>query len=284
MDCERALETLDPYVDGELESVAVIATERHLDACSECRAELASIRLLKHAVRERLVGPPAPAGLEQRLLLALDAEDAKQQPRLLGRGPSSWAAILAVAAGVALALASALGPIGVGELAAGGYGDRSLATQAGVAGHGAVDVLSDIVRRHTDGLPDDIVGDTPERVAPWFSGKLGFRVQPVDFGQPQVRFAGARVSHVGDQQAAKLQYDVGEGRLTLLVFPAQPSIREALSAHAGRHERVGSRTVTYHNVQGYTVPIVEHDGVVYAFTGDLDRQQLLRLAASAQVR
>ena len=41
--------------------------------------------------------------------------------------------------------------------------------------------------------------------------------------------------------------------------------------------------MTYHNVHGYTVPVFEHDGVVYAFTGDLDQRRLLQLVASARL-
>jgi hypothetical protein len=35
--------------------------------------------------------------------------------------------------------------------------------------------------------------------------------------------------------------------------------------------------------EDYTVPVFEHDGVVYAFTGDLDQQRLLKLVASARL-
>ena len=74
-----------------------------------------------------------------------------------------------------------------------------------------------------------------------------------------------------------------------MVFQAPPSFQEVLHndrliARVGAHrERIGQRVVTYRNVQGYTVPIIEHDGITYAFTGDLDQQQLLHLVASAVV-
>jgi hypothetical protein len=41
--------------------------------------------------------------------------------------------------------------------------------------------------------------------------------------------------------------------------------------------------VTYRNINGYTVPMIEHDGVVYAFTGDLDQRRVLQLVASARL-
>jgi hypothetical protein len=56
-----------------------------------------------------------------------------------------------------------------------------------------------------------------------------------------------------------------------------------MARSGGHRERFGSRVVTYHNVQGYTVPILEHDGIAYAFTGDLDQHRLLQLVASARL-
>ena len=84
-------------------------------------------------------------------------------------------------------------------------------------------------------------------------------------------------------------FRVGDVRLTSVVFQAQPSLHQVLSdAHAAqrwgaRRERIGSRVLTYRNVQGYTVPFIEHDGVVYAFTGDLEQNRLLKLVADAQL-
>jgi len=111
----------------------------------------------------------------------------------------------------------------------------------------------------------------------------------VEWSEPSVRLLGARVSHIGDRQAIKLYYGVGDSRLTTVVFQPTPSLHQVLSdEHAAqqlgvRRERIGSRVLSYQNVRGYTVPMIEHDGVVYAFTGDLDQRQLLRMVASARL-
>ena len=42
-----------------------------------------------------------------------------------------------------------------------------------------------------------------------------------------------------------------------------------------RRVKIGDRIVTYHSVNDYTVPMIERNGVVYAFTGDLERRKLL---------
>jgi hypothetical protein len=150
-------------------------------------------------------------------------------------------------------------------------------------------IFDDIVDRHTDRLPTEIQTDAPEQADTWLQDKLAFRARSVQFAEPRVRFMGARVSNVGSSQAARLYYNVGNSRLTLIVFRPPPSLRRAMqpdsdiSGWGGQRARVGQRVVTYRTVRGYTVPIIQHDDVAYAFTGDLDREQLLRLVAAARL-
>jgi hypothetical protein len=161
-------------------------------------------------------------------------------------------------------------------------GHQGVQTEAGIVD--PLGVLGEVVQRHVDQLPSDINAEPPDQVTSWFRGKVAFRMRPVEFNEPQVHFIGARVSHVQDRTAANLYYSVGSSRLTTVVFQPPPSFQHALhDDHLLHRERLGSRVVTYHNVHGYTVPVFEHDGVVYAFTGDLDQQRLLKLVASARL-
>jgi anti-sigma factor RsiW len=279
MDCKFVRLHLDAYVDAELEPTPVIDFERHLDLCSGCRNELSLARLLQRGLRE-LPRETAPAALKQRVERVLDETTGQPLPFLLHlRGP--WAGV-AVAASMVMVVGAVVRS----------DGDAPRAQPDTINGDVApVGLLGDVVARHTDQLPTEIAAERPEQVTNWFRGKVGFRVRSVEFTEPQVqvRFMGARVSHIGDRQAAKLYYSVGDSRLTGVVFQSPPSLQRVLHddqliARLGAHrERVGSRIVTYRNVQGYTVPILEHDGITYAFTGDLDQRQLLRLVASARL-
>ncbi len=276
MDCKLLRAHLDAYADGELEATPVIEFEQHLDSCAACRNELALTRLLQQGVR-RLESPAAPASLRRRVAVALD-EAAVGEDGQHGRGP--WASVLAVAAALMLAVGAAVRSDSTSPV-----GHEGVAT-ADVAPLG---VLGDIVARHMDQLPADIAADRPEQVASWSSGKVGFRVRSVEFTEPQVRLLGARVSHIGAQQAVKLYYSVGHSPLTTLEFQAPPSLERALhddrlmARWGGHRQRFGTRVVTYHNIHGYTVPIVEQDGIAYAFAGDLDQHRLLQLVASARL-
>jgi hypothetical protein len=98
---------------------------------------------------------------------------------------------------------------------------------------------------------------------------------------------GARISQVGSNQAARLYYSVGDSQLTLVMFKPSPSLEQALRTesqleHAGgKRVRMSGREVPYRTLQGYTVPLVQDNGIVYAFTSDLDERMLLQLVATA---
>jgi anti-sigma factor (TIGR02949 family) len=255
MDCKFVRARLDAYVDAELEPTPVIEFERHLDACRDCRNELSLARLVQRSVRE-LPMPVAPEALKARVLRALDDVSAQQQGAPLHtRGP--WSFALAAAGGVLLVF---------GAVMQSDSSRGSAVRTAGASEMAPVRLLGDVVARHMDQLPAEIAADQPEQVTSWFRGKVAFRVRSVEFTEPKVRFMGARVSHIG---AASLQQVLHDDQL--------------VARWGARRARFGSRVLTYQNVDGYTVPILEHDGIVYAFTGDLDQRKLLQLVASAKL-
>ncbi|HEY2943800.1 MAG TPA: zf-HC2 domain-containing protein [Vicinamibacteria bacterium] len=110
MTCDEARDRLDDYVDGALDEAAFQEMELHVATCAECRAEERALRaLLAHAAAlpaERTPSRDLWAGVEARL--------AEARPRGWRPGPRlGWVAGLAAAAGVILALSTALhGPGG----------------------------------------------------------------------------------------------------------------------------------------------------------------------------
>jgi anti-sigma factor RsiW len=280
MDCNIARARLDAYVDQELEPTPVLELDQHFESCGDCRCELDVRRLLKRAVAAT-PAPVAPRALRLRVGRALDAAGHDGNPIV---GSRRWTTVLSVAAVLALF---------VGSWLRGGQLMPQVSDQkayiAPDIGDLPLGMLGDIVERHVDQLPADITPDRPEQVTSWSRDKVRFRVRTVEWGEPSVRLLGARVSHIGDNQAIKLYYGMGDSRLTTVVFQVTPSVHQMLSdanvaQREGVHrERIGSRVLSYQNVRGYTVPLIEHDGVVYAFTGDLDQRQLLHLVASAKL-
>ena len=275
MDCKLVRDHLDAYVDGEIDPSPMLEFEQHLDACSGCRNEVTLMRAVQRGVQE-LQAPAAPLALRQRVARALDEKspaDERGPRRAILSGVLSTAAVAAVV---------------FGAMARPHQGAQP-EQRADMTDLPPFSMLGDIVARHTDELPADIHDQPPEMVDNWFRNKVRFRVRSVEFKEPHVQLVGGRVSNVRDMPAVKLYYRVGDVRLTSVVFQASPSFHQVLSdAHAaqrwGAHrERIGSRVLTYRNVQGYTVPLIEHDGVVYAFTGDLEQHRLLQLVADARL-
>ena len=275
MDCKLARARLDAYVDRELEPTPVLELDRHFDGCADCRCELEVRGLLKRAVAST-PSPVAPRALRLRVERALDAAGHGASPVV---GGGRWTTALSVAAAFALAAGAWVRTDQPGGMQTAGL----------TADVPPIGVVGDIVARHVDQLPADITPDRPEQVTTWSRDKVAFRVRSVEWAEPSVRLLGARISHIGDRQAVKLYYGVGESRLTTVVFQPTPSLHQVLSDDSAAQrlgvlrERFGSRVLSYQSVRGYTVPMIEHDGVVYAFTGDLDQRQLLRLVGGARL-
>lgn len=268
MDCHLVQKHLGAYIDGELEASPAIELENHLEGCSECLAEATLAQGLKAGIRSQMAAVEAPVALRGRIERALDGVT----PGAERGGTANSLSTLALAAAALLVV----GVFGVTD-------DR--AGSALTAGSGMqLPVLQEVVQRHKDELPVDVEVREPERATTWFRSRLGFRVRPV-LNQPDAELVGARISYVASQQAAKLYYRVGDSRVTAVVFRATPDMRRVLGPGAAgvRQVTVGGRKVAYQNIQGYTVPVFEDGGLVYAFTGDLDESRLLRLAASAKL-
>lgn len=264
MNCDMVEKHLDAYLDAELDVTAQVGLEQHLEQCEPCHERLALQRRWSARVRQSIQRPVAPAHLRARLSEALDQEERREQ----GFWQGGWGNRYVVPASAAAALMMFFGGVLSDE---GIEGLQKGALQ--------LPIFEDVVQRHAHELPAEVRGDEPEQVVTWFRGKVKFPVRPVKFRGASVRLVGARISHVHDRQAATLYYNVDGRRVTMVIFePRRPLRNEA------RRVEMQGRELYYQHVHGYTVPIMEHNGITYAFTGDLDQKALLQLAANAQLR
>lgn len=308
--CDHVQKHVGTYVDGELDPSTALEFDRHLGACDSCREHLAFELATREHLRDALLAPPsrgressvvAPPGLADRVRRALLEEDRgaplPERERAHVVVPEDdywrpgWRVVPAAAAAAAVIFAGA-----------------AMAAQAGRPD--GAEALADVVRLHSAALPadvtvsermpsgpnvvpvqngfvrasnsrDDATGpsgaeSSSDRVAIWFRGKVGFPVRPAEFARRDVRLVGARVSNVRERQAAALYYEVGGHRMTVVVtdLPVGDSADEV---------QVDGQRLRYQELRGHRVPVREEAGLSYAFTGDVDRETLLQLAASARV-
>lgn len=290
--CEVFRRHVGAVADGEVDPDTQIEFEQHLATCGPCRVHLSFARGFKQRVREAAEQwPGAPADLTDRIRKALDAEDARRIAALPGvpvgasqtdRPPLGMAGVRLLPLKAKVAVPAAAAAVALAVLAAREGGnplglEESLTVDASAAG--APSIFEDVVRRHSSEHPAEVSGP-PTTVASWFRGKLRFPVRPIEFTTARdVRLVGARISNVRDREAAAFFYVVGGHRVTVMVFePPVPVDRLA------RRANIRGRGVYYGLAHGYTVPVVEYDGLTYAIAGDLDRRSLLMLAANARVR
>lgn len=256
MNCAAIERYEDAFVDGEVDASARIEVERHLAACATCRERLAFVGWLKQRLKQEAQAK-APEALRQRVQQALRQE---READAFGRVDMSWRATAAVAA-VALMI------FGVG---------RAVQSQSQVLQAGVAPLLEDVVRVHGRSYPAEVAqGDQ----VPTFEQRVGFPVRSVEFSDPSVRFLGARAVEVGGRHAVTLRYETHGRPMTVVAF--RPPAR---AGQFGERVESGGRTIRYVRVQGHLVPLVEHQGVLYAVVGDLDPEDGLRLAAHASLR
>jgi anti-sigma factor RsiW len=281
MNCGLVRRYSDAYVDGELDPATQLDFEQHLAVCAGCQEEVAFARQMKAHVRDALSNTRAPAHLHDLVRARLDEVDARgatatapaREPLVRIVPMRLKHAIPLAAAAVVLMTASFV------------FSSRGAVTEGADARQAAtvssVPIFEDVVRVHTNDLPADVAGGQPQEVTRWFRNKVSFPVRPAEFERRDAKLLGARLSNVRDRRAAALFYDVGGSRVTVVVFDQD---RQRHLDQSLRRAHLLGREVRYQQVNGYVVPVREQAGLTYAFTGDLDRHSLLRLAATARVQ
>lgn len=259
MNCACVERCLDAFVDQEHDGLAVGEIESHLASCAECGERVKVARWLKASLKKE-AKVTAPPELRLRVQAALAEEGATGSFRQLD---SSWRTTAAAAA-------MALFVFGVG----GALEMKGRTAQAGMV----TSLFEDVVRAHSRTYPAEVAqGD---QVPAYFQERVGFPVRPVKFADPALHFVGARHAEVGGRKAVTLRYEAPSGRrVTVVAFRLPPQAEPV-----GEQAQAAGRTLRYVRVGGHLVPLVEHDGVVYAVVGDLNSEEPLKIAAHASLR
>lgn len=289
--CRVVRRHVDALVDGELDTTTQVEFDQHLGTCPICREHVLFAKSVKTATKRALGTARAPEALRLRVLTALDAAPSplERRPRLPAGSSAEMTAPPAFAAHVVAPVAPPAEPARPARRAF-QFAMPAAAAAAVLVVFGSptdsmpmaapsiVPLAEDVVRRHSAAPPPEVAGPG-NQMSGWFRGMLAFPARPVEFkGNETASLVGARLSNVREREAAAFYYEVNGRRVTVMVF------EPPASGFAGA-ERVHmhGRDVYFRNVHGYTVPMVEEDGLAYAFTGDLDSGSMMRLAATARV-
>jgi anti-sigma factor RsiW len=198
MDCE----SLHLYFDGELDTVAAIAFERHLETCAQCRADLAEFRAIRRHLQDELTRMPAGESFEQKIHSGLDADPANEAP--IRRRGWNWQKLAVAAAMVAMVSSGTTFYLEQpSEESLWTHGIVNAHERALLAGH-TIDVASS--SRHT--------------VKPWFSGKTTIAPLVADLSDVGYPLIGGRLDVPLDRAMPVIVYGAGPHLISLYMRPA----------------------------------------------------------------
>lgn len=248
---------LDAWLDGRLAPDERREAELHLAECAECAGLRDALVATRRVLRTGLDDEPPPAGLEARILAALDHEDTR------GTGPSGaprWRRLaLPLAAGLALAVAAAVlllrGPAEATDPVAAAFGQYAALTGPAPPA----------------GLRAETAAEVEDR---WRRAGLGFPARVLDMSMMGIGVVGGDATRLAGMPAARALYQ-GDGPLVVCwMFPGEeadlPPPVEVRFDH-GFEFRIYS--------QGEATLVVWREGeVLCALAGTGDRDQVLGLA------
>jgi anti-sigma factor RsiW len=225
VNCPDALPLIDPYLDGELDTVHALEVEQHLAGCAECAARREALQRLRDSIARADLRVAAPPELRERLLAAAAADMATASaPKPVVNRPARWTP----PAWTGLAAAMVLAALLAWTLIAGRRaGETPLAHELVVA-----HVRSLMVEHLTD-----VASSDQHTVKPWFKGKVDFSPDVRDLSAEGFTLVGGRLDYLDNQPAAVLVYQRRKHLINLFIWRGSkgPAAPEALPARQGFH-------------------------------------------------
>ena len=242
MECERARELIDAYVDRELDVSLSPEIERHIESCSTCRALYEGRRALSAQLQEPALYVAAPERLRRRIAGAIAAESARAPLRPVRR---QWLQLAAACIGAAM--------LGSG------------ATYLSTTGSNRPSLADEVVANHVRSLlVENRVVDVPSSdehtVKPWFNGKLDFAPPVVDLTSDGFPLLGGRLDYADQRTVAALIYRHRQHIINLFLWPTDRGASDSGVAAA--------------SLQGYHVIHWSGGGMTYWAVSDLNPEDL----------
>ncbi len=247
MNCDDIQNALYVYLDGEFAELEARDFERHVDACARCTKLMVREGRFLEAVRDAAPQDPAPAGLRDRLALAIDNAPSPLPATLpVAPRPRGWAFALAAAALVLVAVGLSVGTTASAENT----------------------VIDESVATHQKSLPMEVRG-SHRNVSDFLQQNVPFAVDLPTFQDPTARLVGARLTRVHGREAVLLNYEVDGERMSVIQLAAETSVDDAEPAVQSK--------------RGFDVWTFKRKGVLNSFVGR-DARSVRRLVRAAYRR
>jgi anti-sigma factor RsiW len=244
------------HLDGELDLVADLEVQRHIEECPRCASEYAALRAMRTRLKDEEFRFEAPAELREKIRRAVAASPQTRSaaPQRSGgykaqRRPWVPRAIrFAIPMAVGAMLALVLAPRMIAPTL-----DQRLASEV-VASH-----VRSLMATHLM----DVASTDQHTVKPWFNGRLDFSPPVNDFAKDGFPLVGGRLDYINGRQVAALVYQHGKHVINVFMWPSAFSTTNA------------RRIETEH---GYNVVQLIVAGMNCWVVSDLNQQELAKFA------
>jgi anti-sigma factor RsiW len=241
MDCE----TLHLYFDGELDTVAALAFEKHLETCAQCRADLAEFRAIRRHLQSELTRMPAGEELHRKIQSSLAADHEDDAP--VRRRGWDWRKLAVAAAVVAM-------------VSSGTTFYLEQPNEESVWVHGIVNAHE---RALLAGHTIDVASSSHHVVKPWFSGKTTIAPLVADLGDVGFPLVGGRLDVPTDRAMPALVYQAGPHLISLYMRPA-----------------AGESVPRLSKIDGFSVLAWTGDGFAFTAVTDVDGAEVEKFQAA----
>ncbi len=271
-DCERYLEA---FLDQELDVKESLDMQAHLRSCPACMELAEAERACQRFIREQAYETPLPDAMKSQMIRrAMDGitgRSAVVEPRTTWWEwlctwirPKDFALGMVSAAAILLVL---FGPFSLwpqGDNTA----DRFLA-EASMAYRAN--------QRHP--MPLEVSASDDKEVADWFSRRLTYSFKVPCITDTATKLLGGRLCRLLDRQSATFVYKRNGKDVMLFAFRG-----DGVSLPARNRVRVQDQDLYFHNVSGRPVAAWQRGGIVYSMVGDLNRDDILKIAQTMHYR
>jgi len=201
MNCEEARQSLDAYVDGELELTRQLGMETHLAECASCQDAAERITTRSSILRINMPDYKAPPALKSKVRATLRKVDRPNPQWLTDHGWQIAAAAALVVCSCALCWT---------------WLSLSPSKEKGL--------IAEAISNHSRSLMDshlvDCASGDQHTVRPWFNGKLDYSPPVPDLTQAGYTLIGGRLDILEERPVAAIVYQHGNHVINLFVWPA----------------------------------------------------------------
>jgi anti-sigma factor RsiW len=263
MQCDRCLDSLPAYVDGELLPEEMDAVGRHLESCAACTRAHEAIRDSSRLLRATLMRYPAPDVLKARIRASAAAEghrtDAPPPP-----SRSAFDRLLRSRVAAAALVAAVVGSGATAAVMRRGAAPSPIAEQ----------VLASHIRSLMPGHLTDVASTDQHNVKPWFNGRVNLSPPVPRLDSAGYPLVGGRLDYVAGHPAAVVVYQRRQHLINVFWWAPQDGA-------------AGPSTPTTSSDKGYTLIHDRRDGLERWIVSDLngaELQDFARRLGGEQVR